>query len=289
MLATSIWKRLGRLPETGPIRQSLQYLNLGGPGSKGCLKPRTVAELLYAFQNLVSLGSYPFLTKVLDWLQYEIDGYYQTKLRYVHDRDTAGVDELLYYCPDLVHVYLDGPKPGVVTALLRGNPGLKHLKVSKVNCREINDLADSDVLRASTSGLLSLDVVSGRESLDLAKVSAGFRQLRRLAVYYSMGVHVSSVKDLAFRELRDLTVYATEVRDDSSAAILRNCPKAERVTLSACESLTDDGFCEILDRNPLPHLRELSFLAAPRLTKRSVWTMVTCLERSDEVQFIWLY
>ena len=54
--------------------KSLQYLNLGGPGGKP-LSSKSVANLLYTFQNLVSLGGYPFIGQVLDYLQYEIDGW----------------------------------------------------------------------------------------------------------------------------------------------------------------------------------------------------------------------
>jgi len=53
--------------------QTLQYLNLGGPGGKP-LSPKSAANLLYTFQNLVSLGGYPYMGQVLDYLQYEIDG-----------------------------------------------------------------------------------------------------------------------------------------------------------------------------------------------------------------------
>ena len=45
------------------ILSNLKYINLGGPGGK-LLQPGTVAEVLYAFQNLVSLGSYPFMGQV---------------------------------------------------------------------------------------------------------------------------------------------------------------------------------------------------------------------------------
>ena len=45
------------------LLSTLKYLNLGGPGGK-LLRPETVAEVLYAFQNLISLGSFPFMGQV---------------------------------------------------------------------------------------------------------------------------------------------------------------------------------------------------------------------------------
>ena len=45
------------------VLSTLKYMNLGGPGGK-LLRPETVAKVLYAFQNLISLWSYPFMGQV---------------------------------------------------------------------------------------------------------------------------------------------------------------------------------------------------------------------------------
>ena len=79
-----------------------------------------------------------FIYQVLDHLQYEIDGYYQTRLRYYHDRKTNhDTTELMSYCcPELIHIYLDSPDPGVTKSVFKNHAGkLKNFKVSRVNCQ----------------------------------------------------------------------------------------------------------------------------------------------------------
>ena len=65
--------------------------------------------------------------QVLDHLQYEIDGYYQTRLRYYHDRKTNhDTTELMSYCcPELIHIYLDSPDPGVTKSVFKNHGNLK--------------------------------------------------------------------------------------------------------------------------------------------------------------------
>ena len=79
-----------------------------------------------------------FIYQVLDHLQYEIDGYYQTRLRYYHDRKTNhDTTELMSYCcPELIHIYLDSPDPGVTKSAFKNHAGkLRNFKVSRVNCQ----------------------------------------------------------------------------------------------------------------------------------------------------------
>ena len=92
--------------------------------------------------------------QVLDYLQYEIDGWYETRLKYIHDRNTSlEVLELITYCcPQLQHAYLDTPEKLVVPALLGNIPNLKKLKVSKIHCNEINDAME----KHSTQNYLKL-------------------------------------------------------------------------------------------------------------------------------------
>ena len=138
--------------------------------------------------------------QVLDHLQYEIDGYYQTKLRYFHDRktnkDTA--DLLSYCCPDLMHLFMDTPDPGVTPAVMKNHQQkLKKLKVSKVSCHELNDLFEADHW-----GLVSLELINGRDSLDLYQVARSCYHLQSLEIYYSMAVHVSKPLELHFPSLK---------------------------------------------------------------------------------------
>ena len=262
--------------------QSLQYLNLGGPGGKP-LSSKAVANLLYTFQNLVSLGGYPFMGHVLDYLQYEIDGWYETKLKYVHDRNTTldVLEMITYCCPQLQHAYLDTPEKLVVSTLLDNIPNLKKLKVSKVFCNEINDVMEKHSTRHNLK-LTSLEIVNGRDSLDLSTISKACNNLQKLAIYYSMSVHVSTLNpsnQLQFPFLKDLTIYSTEIRGNYCVPILKSCPGIEKLTLCGCDDLTDDNFFDTLEANPMSNLREICLCLAPRLTTRTIWTMVTCLER----------
>ena len=262
--------------------QSLQYLNLGGPGGK-LLSSKSVANILYTFQNLVSLGGYPFIGQVLDFLQYDIDGYYETKLKYIHDRNTSleVVEMITYCCPQLQHAYLDTPDKRVVTILLESIPKLKKIKISKPKCNEINEVMEKHS-KVHTLKLTSLDIVNGRDSLDLSYVAKACRNLQRLALYYSTAVHISMItpsNQLHFSSLKELTIYSTEIRGNYCAPILRSCPSIEKLTLCGCNELTDDAFFEVLDANPMSNLKEMCLSLAPRLTSRTIWTMVTCLDR----------
>jgi len=263
------------------ILSNLKYINLGGPGGK-LLQPGTVAEVLYAFQNLVSLGSYPFMGQVLDHLQYEIDGYYQTRLRYYHDRKTNhDTTELMSYCcPELIHIYLDSPDPGVTKSVFKNHAGkLRNFKVSRVNCQELNDIFEE-----GPKSLVSLELVNGRDSLDLYQVAKSCYHLQTLEIYYSMGVHVSKPAELSFPSLKKLSLYATDLRGNYSASVLKSCPQIEKLTLTHCgEGLTDDAFFEVLETNPMPKCKDLCLVLAPYLTTRSIWTVMTCC---DSVTFL---
>jgi len=267
--------------------KSLQCMNLGGPGGNP-LKPSTVAEILYAFPNLVTLGGYPFMGQVLDHLQYEIDGYYQTKLKYFHDRNTSSdtLDLMAYCCPDLIHVFLDTPQREVVKGLFGGGgskagtpatPDLRKLKLSKVNCDDLNEVFD---LAGGGGGvsLTSLEIVNGRGSLDLTQVAKACHNLQSLEIYYSMAVHVSRPLDLNFPALKRLSVYSTDVRGNYSQSILKSCRQVEKLTLCNCDTLNDDQFFEVLESNPLDKCTSICLLLAPYLTVRTIWTIMTCCE-----------
>ena len=130
--------------------------------------------------------------------------------------------------------------------------------------------------------LTSLEIVNGRGCLDLTPLSKACRGLQRLLIYYSMGVQVSllhSSDDLKFPNLQDLTLYATELRGNYCIPILKSCPNIETLTICQCNELTDDNFFSILDLNPMKNLKEICLLLAPNLTTRTIWTMVTCLDR----------
>lgn len=83
---------------------------------------------------------------------------------------------------------------------------LVSLKISKVKCDELHTALEK------LSGLISLEVVNGRESLDLSVASECCPKLQSLQVFYSRGVHISSSQGLRFPNLRKLTIYATEAR-----------------------------------------------------------------------------
>jgi hypothetical protein len=261
----------------------LQYLNIGGPGGKP-LSPKSVANILYTFQNLVSLGGYPFIGQVLDFLQYEIDGYYETKLKYIHDRNTSleVVEMIAYCCPELQHAYIDTPENGVVTTILESIPKLKKIKISKPKCNEINEVMEKHST-VHTLKLTSLEIVNGRDSLDLGHVAKACRNLQKLTLYYSMAVHVSMItpsNQLHFPSLKELTIYSTKVRGKCCVPILKSCPCIEKLTLCGIDELTDDAFFDVLDANPMLTLKEISLSSlAPRLTTRTIWTMVTCIDR----------
>ena len=221
--------------------------------------------------------------QVLDYLQYEIDGWYETRLKYIHDRNTSlEVLELITYCcPQLQHAYLDTPEKLVVPALLENIPNLKKLKVSKVHCNEINDVMEKHSTQNYLK-LIMLEIVNGRESLDLSLVAKACTNLQRLAIYYSMSVHVSNLNpshQLQFPFLKDLMIYSTEIRGNYCIPILKSCPRIEKLTLCGCDDLTDDNFFDALEANPLSNLKEICLCLAPRLTTRTIWTMITCLER----------
>ena len=251
-------------------------MNLGGPGGK-LLEPKTVAEILYTFQNLVSFGSYPLMGQVLDHLQYEIDGYHQTKLKYLHDRKTNSdtVEIMSYCCPELVHVFLDTPDKFVVTDLLKKCPNVRKLKVSKVLCDELNEMFEL----GGHSRLTSLEIVNGRGSLDLYQVAKSCYNLQSLEIYYSMAVHVSKPAELQFPSLKKMSVYCTDVRGNYCASILKSCPEIEKLTLCNCDNLDDDQFCEVLETNPLQKCKELCLVLAPYLTVRTIWTIMTLCQR----------
>ena len=221
--------------------------------------------------------------QVLDYLQYEIDGYYETKLKYIHDRNTTleTVELVTYCCPQLEHAYLDTPEKGVVPALLDSLSSLKKLKVSKPNCNEINDVMEKHS-NDHILNLTSLEIVNGRDSLDLSYVAKACTKLQKLKIYYSMSVHVSTLNSsnqLHFPSLTELTVYSTDIRGNYCVPILRSCPGVEKLTLCGCDDLTDDTFFDILEVNPMSNLKEICLALAPRLTTRTIWTMVTCLDK----------
>ena len=58
---------------------------------------------------------------------------------------------------------------------------MRKLKVSKVNCRELNE-----IFEAGPKGLVSLELVNGRDSLDLHQVAKSCYHLQTLEIYYRL-------------------------------------------------------------------------------------------------------
>ena len=97
-----------------------------------------------------------------------------------------------------MHLFMDTPDPGVTPAVMKNHEQkLKKLKVSKVSCRELNDLFE-----AGHWGLVSLELINGRDSLDLYQVARSCYHLQSLEIYYSMAVHVSKPMELHFPSLK---------------------------------------------------------------------------------------
>ena len=222
--------------------------------------------------------------EVLEHLQYDLDGYHQTKLKYIHDR-TSSLDRIeifAYCCPSLQHIYFDTPESGTVKEALVNFTNLKKLKVSKLNCAELNEVMELNE-KTYKLKLISLEIVNGRGSLDLTSVAKACCNLQRLAVYYSMAVHVSVLhspqQQLHFPCLKEMMIYCTELRGNYCIPILKSCPAIEKLTLCQCDTLTDDDFVDALDVNPLKQLTAICLLFAPNLSTRTIWTMVTCLDR----------
>ncbi|XP_040569231.1 uncharacterized protein [Lepeophtheirus salmonis] len=255
---------------------TLQYLNLGGVG-KLQLPPENVADILFKLKNLISIGSYPYTGEAAALSKKKSgDPEFKLKLRYMHDSDTdcGRFISLIKILPDLIGCFLYNPEDAVLK-YLHSFKALKKLKVSKTKA----SLLQESLEKLGSQGLMELECINLRENLDLSIVAQTCPDLTVLEIFYSRGVMVSSFENFKFNRMKKISIYCTEIPSYSCRPILLSVPHVEKLTLSQCDSLTDDSFFEILGDNSFQDLVELTILQAPFLTVQTIRCIMTCLDK----------
>ena len=153
-------------------------------------------------------------------------------------------------------------------------------KLTKIKLSRVKD-DDFHLALEKLPGLISIELVNARGSIDLNAIAVGCKRLETLQIYYSKSVHVSSGRELDFPKLRKLTIYDTESRY-CCKPLLRSCPEIEDVTLCDCTDLNDTEFFDILAMNPMENCKSLVLLAAPLLTAQTARGVMTCVDKYDK-------
>ncbi|XP_050713764.1 uncharacterized protein LOC126996890 [Eriocheir sinensis] len=252
----------------GSLSDSLQIVDLGGPGSKG-LAPSHISYLLLHLPHLVSLGSYEHAGAAVDLALQSRPGK-KFGLRYMHDTITPYKRFLsvVSACPHLTAIYFDSPKDKVVHNLGE----LKELIEIKMNKVRWSDTVI--LLQQIGRRLRSLFLLSVFGELDLLELGVMCPRLLRLELH-NTALHCSADSHAsAFQQVRELFVYTSPLSVTCVKLLLTQCVAVEHFSLGDCGHLTDGVLHASLIQHALRHVRHIWFGVAEHLTVQSVQALL---------------
>ena len=115
---------------------------------------------------------------------------------------------------DLQSVYFNSPIKGLLKHLSVFSK-LKKVKLSKVNSEDVEDL-----VTCIGNGLIHIELVCIRGSLNLSVIASKCPQLKILEIFYSMAVHVSTPLNFRFPKLHKLIIYSTDIHGFDAQQVL---------------------------------------------------------------------
>ena len=87
--------------------------------------------------------------------------------------------------------------------------------MSKVNSEDVEDL-----VTCIGNGLIHIELVCIRGSLNLSVIASKCPQLKILEIFYSMAVHVSTPLNFRFPKLHKLIIYSTDIHGFDAQQVL---------------------------------------------------------------------
>lgn len=252
----------------GSMSDSLQIVDLGGPGSKG-LTPSHASYLLLHLPHLVSLGSYEHAGAAVDLALQSHPGK-KFVLRYMHDAITPYKRFLsvISACPQLTAIYFDSPKDKVVHNLGE----LKELREIKMNKVRWSDTVI--MLQKIGPRVRSLFLLSVFGELDLMELGVLCPRLLRLELH-STALHCSEeFHASAFHQVRELFVYTSFISIACVKLLLNQCVGVEHFSIGDCGHLTDGVLHACLLQDALRHVRHIWFGVAEHLTVQSLQALL---------------
>lgn len=252
----------------GSLSDSLQIVDLGGPGSKG-LAPVHVSYLLLHLPHLVSLGSYEHAGAAVDLALQSCPGK-KFVLRYMHDVITPykRFRSVVSACPQLTAIYFDSPKDKVVHNLGE----LKELKEIKMNKVRWSDTVI--LLQKIGPSVRSLFLLSVFGELDLLELGILCPHLLRLELHNTTINCSADSHASAFSQVRELFVYTSAISIACVKLLLNQCLEVEHFSLGDCGHLTDGILHASLLQHALRHVRHIWFGVAEHLTVQSLQALL---------------
>lgn len=250
------------------LSETLQIVNLGGPGSKG-LPPSYASYLLLHLPHLVSLGSYERAGAAVD-LALQTQPGKKFVLRYLHDVIISHKRfiSIVRACPQLTAIYFDCPKDKVVHNL----DELKELKEIKMNKVRWSDV--EIMLQKMGSRVRSLFLLSVFGQLDLLELGRLCPRLQRLELH-NASLHCSAdTHASAFHQVRELFVYTNTISVSCVKLLLNQCLMVEHFALGDSGHLTDGLLRACLLQDTLRHVRHIWFGVAEHLTVQALQALL---------------
>ncbi|KAG0718802.1 hypothetical protein GWK47_051753 [Chionoecetes opilio] len=250
------------------MSETLQIVDLGGPGSKG-LPPSYASYLLLHLPHLISLGCYEHTGAAVD-LALKTSPGKQFVLRYLHDLITSHkrFTSIVTSCPQLTTVYFDCPKDTVVHNLDELKE-LKEIKMNKVRWSDVEIL-----LHKMGSRVRSLFLLSVFGQLDLLDLGRLCPRLQRLELH-TASLHCSThTHATAFQQVRELFIYTKTVSVSCLKLLLNQCLVVEHFVVGDCGHLSDGVLLACLLHHACSHVRHIWFGVAEHLTVEAVQALL---------------
>lgn len=246
------------------LTQSLQIVDLGGPGS-GDLPASQASYLLLTLPHLVSLGSYEHTGAAVE-LALKTYPNKKFELCYLHDVITT-IDRfsaIVKGCPKLQAIYLDSPK-GTAVHYMELLKDLREIKLNKVRWSDLEIMLNK--MGSRVRSLFLLSVFGQMDLLDLGRLCPN---LHRLEIHSASLVCSEAAHDNTFHKIRELIIYTSQISTLCIKLILNQCVGVEHLCLGECGQLSDSAITTSLMDHSLQEVREMWLGVAEDLTMRTV-------------------
>lgn len=245
----------------GESRHNLTILDIGSLGEENVCHT-DIAMLLMNLDNLVSLVSYSFVGRSLQYILDNKDPAFRCKLVYLHDTGTKAktMDAIIDTCPNLQDLYIDSPESNTLVKLSKVN--LRRLKLYKFNCSELLTLLESN-----GNYTRHLTVIKGRGTMEIHRLIRCCPNLIDLDFYMMDSLSFSG--DHGFLDLQGLEILSSPISQPGLRNLLSLSTTLKRLAIDSV-TFNDEDFSSLMIEKDFYHLEDVWFTTAPNLSMASV-------------------
>lgn len=251
-----------------PSLSNLKILDIGGI-HQNLISPEMAALMLEHFPSLISFGSYPSAGKALSIFASKTEKRKKTKLAYIRDSQTSItiLNQMKELCPDLISIYLDRPRPGIIRQLSAFKK-LRNIKLNSFYCEELEFLVYKCGRQIET-----LELLIGKGRLKIMNIFEACPNLLTLDVFKINYIAINIEQSLTCKLLK-FDIWCSNYEPELINKLFVAMPFIEHLNIDDYVPITDDDVENFLNMGIWQSLKSLRLHSANNLTIKALWLLI---------------